>query len=177
VDAKEKQQPAPKKVVSGTPRVVPPVKAPPQPPRQVAVRITGATGGSLKIDGQPKEWFGAQHQLEPGEHLFEFIPPDESCCVPQERTVVIEAGEGVQQVVGHLAFRDATLLGADGAGLEVRCPTLFAGVLRTPGERSIPMARASVSGSCTVTSPAEGSVPVTEVVTLRAGQTTRLSLP
>lgn len=149
----------------------------PGPPRQVIVRITGAMGGSLKIDGQPKEWFGAEHQLDPGEHVFEFIPPDDSCCVPQTRRVLIKEGEGVQQVVGHLAFRDATLASSDASGLDVRCPTLFAGSLRTPGELGIPMARASVSGSCTVTPPGEGSVPVKKVVTLRAGQTTQLSWP
>jgi hypothetical protein len=147
------------------------------PPRMVNVRITGAMGGSLKIDGQPKEWFGVQHELEPGEHLFEFVPPDDTCCVAQQQRVLIKEGEGVQQVVGHLAFRDAVLLGSSEQGLEVRCPTLFAGTLRTPGEISVPMSSGSVSGNCNVTPLSEGSVPVKKAVTLRAGQTTQLPWP
>ncbi|HEX2881047.1 MAG TPA: serine/threonine-protein kinase [Polyangiaceae bacterium] len=147
------------------------------PPRRVGVRITGAMGGSLKIDGQAKEWFGVQHELEPGEHLFEFVPPDDTCCVAQVQRVLIKEGEGVQQVVGHLAFRDAVLLASSEPALEVRCPTLFAGVLRTPGEISVPMAGGSVTGNCNVTSLSEGSVPVKKTVTLRAGQTTQLPWP
>jgi serine/threonine-protein kinase len=147
------------------------------PPRMVGVRITGAMGGSLKIDGQAKEWFGVQHQLEPGEHLFEFVPPDDTCCVAQVQRVLIKEGEGLQQVVGHLAFRDAVLLASSEPALEVRCPTLFAGVLRTPGEISVPMSGASVSGNCNVTPLSEGSVPVKKAVTLRAGQTTLLPWP
>jgi serine/threonine-protein kinase len=147
------------------------------PPRLVNVRITGAMGGSLKIDGQAKEWFGVQHELEPGEHLFEFVPPDDTCCVAQAQRVLIKEGEGVQQVVGHLAFRDAVLLAQSELALEVRCPTLFAGVLRTPGELSVPVAGASVTGNCNVTPLGEGSVPVKKAVTLRAGQTTLLPWP
>lgn len=153
---------------------------PPQkklPPRMVGVRITGAMGGSLKIDGQAKEWFGVQHELEPGEHLFEFVPPDETCCVAQAQRVLIKEGEGVQQVVGHLGFRDAVLLAQSEPALEVRCPTLFAGTLRTPGEISVPMAGGSVTGNCNVTPLSEGSVPVKKTVTLRAGQTTLLPWP
>ncbi|HTM45308.1 MAG TPA: serine/threonine-protein kinase [Polyangiaceae bacterium] len=145
--------------------------------RKVEVRITGAMGGTLKIDGQPKEWFGAQHELQAGEHIFEFVPPDETCCVPETQHVLIEEGDGVQQVVGHLAFRPATLEAPSKLGLEVRCPTLFPEVLRAPGERSIPMGHASASGSCTLTIPGEGSVPVEKAVTLRAGQSTQLSWP
>jgi hypothetical protein len=147
------------------------------PPRRVSVRITGAMGGSLKIDGQTKEWFGVQHELEPGEHLFEFVPPDDTCCVAQTQRVLIKEGEGVQQVVGHLGFRDAVLLASLEAALEVRCPTLFAGVLRTPGEISVRMAGGSVTGNCNVTPLSEGSVPVKKAVTLRAGQTTLLPWP
>lgn len=153
---------------------------PPQkklPPRLVGVRITGAMGGSLKIDGQAKEWFGVQHELEPGEHLFEFVPPDDTCCVPQVQRVLIKEGEGVQRVVGHLGFRDAVLLASSEPALEVRCPTLFAGTLRTPGEISVPMAGGSATGNCNVTPLSEGSVPVKKAVTLRAGQTTLLPWP
>jgi serine/threonine-protein kinase len=146
-------------------------------PRRVAVRITGAMGGSLKIDGQAKEWFGVQHELEPGEHLFEFVPPDDTCCVAQAQRVLIKEGDGLQQVVGHLAFRDAVLLASSELALEVRCPTLFAGALRTPGEISVPMAGGSVTGNCNVTPLSEGSVPVKKAVTLRAGQTTLLPWP
>jgi hypothetical protein len=145
------------------------------PPREVTVRITGATGGALKIDGEEKDWFGVTHTLELGEHLFEFVPPNETCCVPSRRRVVIEAGEGVQQVVGRIKFRDAVLAVEGGGAGELSCPTLFSGSLAVPGQRSIPMSRPEESGSCTL-SP-KGSAPTRKVVTLRAGQTSEVTWP
>jgi eukaryotic-like serine/threonine-protein kinase len=140
--------------------------------RRVSVRITGAGGAAVKIDGNEVAWFGAVHELTVGRHTFEFLPPNESCCSATSRLVDIPDGEGVFVVVGSVPFRDAVvaLRASDGDGLVVSCPTLFAGAMRGVGRRSIPMSEAEVSGSCVVSSTSEGTQQI--VLTLRAGQTT-----
>lgn len=140
--------------------------------RRVSVRITGAGGASVKIDGNDVAWFGAIHELTVGKHTFEFLPPNDSCCLATSRTVDIPEGEGVFVVVGSVPFRDATvaLRSPDGDGLVVSCPTLFAGTMRGMGRRAIPMSEAEVSGSCVVSSNHGETRQI--VLTLRAGQTT-----
>jgi hypothetical protein len=140
--------------------------------RKVSVRITGAGGAAVKIDGNPVAWFGAVHELTVGKHTFEFLPPNDSCCSATTRTVDVPDGEGVFVVVGSVPFRDATVVlrSSDGDGLIVSCPTLFAGAMRGVGRRSIPMSEAEVSGSCVVSSNNGDTQQI--VLTLRAGQTT-----
>jgi serine/threonine-protein kinase len=147
-------------------------------PRKVEVGITGAMGGSLRIDGEAKEWFGVQHELEPGEHVFEFVPPNDTCCVPQRLNVLIKEGADVQRVVGNIAFRDAILRANGDKEADVTCAEIFSGTLHIPGERSIPMSSATVSGHCTILPRGpEGALPQREAVVLQAGQTTVLSWP
>src|SRR6185295_4978506 len=57
------------------------VEAEPVTSRDVVVRITGAMGGTLRIDGAPVQWFGnVHHALTLGSHRFEFVAPDSTCC-------------------------------------------------------------------------------------------------
>ena len=149
------------------------------PTRDVSVRITGAGGGSVKIDGAEVPWFGVVHELSVGPHAFEFLPPNDLCCRATRRTIEIPAGEGVHVVVGSIPFKNAnfSVRAPEVEGWTVSCPTLFSGQLNAPGRRSIPMSQAEVSGSCVVSSPVEGSAAVQKVVTLRAGQTTTLPWP
>ncbi len=160
--------------------VRPPVQNPEAPEtRQVSIRIRGAAGGTVKIDGQVQPWFGGVvHELTLGPHVFEFVPPNTSCCEGSSRRVEVVPGDGVQQVVGKIPFKDARLdMRSDVAeGWKVSCPTLFAGSMPLPGLRSVPMSQVKASGSCMLTSE-EGSRTREKVVTLFAGQTTILPWP
>lgn len=160
--------------------VAPPEVAEEQPMRRVSVRIRGAAGGSVKIDGTPRPWFGGiEHELPVGEHVFEFVPPNPSCCEATVRRVQIVEGEGVQRVVGEIPFRDARLdmRSGEGEGWSVSCPTLFSGAMGLPGLRRVPMSRVKATGSCVLTNSQQNSATRTKVVTLAAGQTTILAWP
>lgn len=157
-------------------------EAPPVPAatRDVVVRITGAMGGTLKIDGRELEWYGdVRHPLTLGPHRFEFIAPDSTCCESQERVVVVTAGEGPQQVIGEIPFLDSTLrvIPAEGESGVLACPTLFSGEQPFPGERRVSMSRVEARGTCTLRGDAPGSLPQKTEVTLRAGQTTVIPWP
>lgn len=146
----------------------------------ISARITGATGGTLKVDGQPLEWFGdVRHPLSLGPHHFEFIPPDNTCCQTTSRTIHVTAGDGPLEVVGEIPFVDATLrVGAEyGPGGVLSCPTLFSGEHRFPPERRVAMSRVRATGTCTLRAEAPGSPLEKMEVTLRAGQTTVIPWP
>jgi eukaryotic-like serine/threonine-protein kinase len=147
--------------------------------RQVSVRLTGAVGGSVRIDGRERPWFGITHTLDVGEHVFEFVPPDETCCTPTRRVVNITAGDTVEVVVGHIPFKNAAVaVDAEASvGWTLSCPTLFSGQLELPGRRSVALNQVKVSGSCTVSRAQEGFTASRRVVTLRAGQTTVVPWP
>ncbi|MEY4548418.1 MAG: hypothetical protein RL685_4613 [Pseudomonadota bacterium] len=150
--------------------------------REVVVRITGAMGGTLRIDGVPVQWFGGvRHTLALGPHHFEFVAPDGPCCQSSERTVSVVTGEGPQQVVGEIPFLDATLRvsAADSDAGFITCPTLFSGDQPFPGERRIAMSRATATGICTLRpqSAAAAAGPQKTEVTLRAGQTQVIPWP
>jgi eukaryotic-like serine/threonine-protein kinase len=146
---------------------------------RVAVIITGATGGKLKIDGEPKEWFGQEHSLSPGPHTFEFIPPNETCCVaPAPKTEFIQAQEDVQRVYGFIAFRDAVLRFVGQPGSALTCGELVAGTMPAGTERQVRMSKPEVRGICTVLPVAtRGKPPVKIDVTLRPGGTFTVTEP
>jgi serine/threonine-protein kinase len=148
--------------------------------REVIVRISGAMGGTLKVDGQPLQWFGdVRHQMAVGPHHFEFIAPDGNCCQSTERIVTVVAGDGPQEVTGEIPFRDATLrVGAEeGRSGLVSCPTLFSGEHHFPPERRVAMSRVKDTGTCTLRSEDPASPLLKTEVTLRAGQTTVIPWP
>lgn len=148
--------------------------------REVIVRITGAMGGTLKVDGQPLQWFGdVRHQLAVGPHHFEFLAPDSTCCQSTERTISVVSGDGPQEVIGEIPFRDATLrVGAEeGRSGLVSCPTLFSGEHHFPPERRVAMSRAKATGTCTLRSEDPASPLLKAEVTLQAGQTTVIPWP
>jgi tRNA A-37 threonylcarbamoyl transferase component Bud32 len=164
----------------------PPVRRPvvePEPSsatREVIVHISGAMGGTLKVDGQPLQWFGdVRHPLSIGPHHFEFLSPDNTCCQSTSRTVNVVAGDGPQEVIGEIPFVDATLrVGAEeGQSGLLNCPTLFSGDHRFPPERRVAMSRVKATGTCTLRAEAAGSPLQKTEVTLRAGQTTVIPWP
>jgi serine/threonine-protein kinase len=166
--------------------------------RDVVVRITGAMGGTLQIDGEPLQWFGGvRHSLTLGPHRFAFLAPDSTCCQSSERTVLVTAGEGPLEVIGEIPFVDATLRVSAEEDLRgvLTCPTLFSGEQRFPGERKVTMSRVTVTGTCTLRAevaanaasspeaaaalPQKTAAPLPQKieVTLRAGQTTVIPWP
>jgi tRNA A-37 threonylcarbamoyl transferase component Bud32 len=173
----------------------PPVQIPPRPPpvrrppaeaepapstREVIVRITGAMGGTLKIDGEPLQWFGnVRHNLTVGPHQFEFVAPDGTCCQSTSRTVHVVPGEGPQEVIGDIPFVDSTMsvVAVDGQSGILTCPTLFSGDHRFPPERRVAMSHAMATGTCTLRAEAAGSPLQKMEVILRAGQTTVIRWP
>jgi serine/threonine-protein kinase len=174
--------PGPREPSARQPSRRPPSEAEPPPTstREVIVRITGAMGGTLKVDGQRLEWFGdVRHALPLGPHQFEFISPDNACCQSTSRTIHVVPGEGPQEVIGDIPFVDATLrVGAeDGQSGVLSCPTLFSGDHRFPPERRVAMSRVKATGTCTLRAEAAGSPLDKTEVTLRAGQTTVIPWP
>jgi hypothetical protein len=161
------------------PRRVQPELEVPAVTRVVSVKLTGVLGGTLRIDGEPKQWFGVTHELALGDHTFEFVPPNDNCCELVRKTVQIREGEGTQEVRGRIPFRDALLraTGASVEGLILSCPAVFAGSLALPGQRSVPMSEETWTGICTLSGPQEGSERRQKRITLRAGDTTVLSGP
>lgn len=147
--------------------------------RRVSIRIAGASGGSVKIDGREVQWFGRVNDVSVGTHVFEFLPPNDSCCSATKRQIDVPVGEGTLVVMGSIPFKDAVFVAKtpDGENWTVSCPTLFAGVLKGPGRRSIPLSQAEVSGSCLVSNLKVGLQAGQKVVTLRAGQTSTLVWP
>ena len=91
----------------------------------------------------------------------------------------ILAGEGPQEIIGDIPFRDATLrVGAEeGRSGLVSCPTLFSGEHHFPPERRVAMSRVKATGTCTLRSEDPGSPLLKTEVTLRAGQTTVIPWP
>jgi len=147
--------------------------------RDVVVKITGAMGGTLKIDGRSLEWYGdVPHALPLGPHRFEFIAPDSTCCESRERMIMVVAGEGPQHVVGEIPFLDAMLrVSAEGQSGALTCPTLFSGDQPFGDERRVAMSRVEAKGTCTLRADTAGALPQKTDVTLRAGQTTVIPWP
>lgn len=147
--------------------------------RRVSVRLSGAVGGAVQIDGVQKEWFGVIHELPVGEHLFEFVPPNDTCCTRTSKRVVVKSGRGVQMVRGEIPFKDATLAISTGGkrGWLVSCPTLFGDRMQLPSSRSVAMNQGEAKGVCTLTNSEEESATLRKTVTLIAGQTTKLTWP
>ncbi len=156
---------------SALPRAPAAVSTPTPATRKVRVHISGAGGGKLLIDGQPREWFGVELELTEGPHTVQFVAPSDQCCVaPPPQVIVVAPGSGPQQIHGHIEFRDAGIRLTGRSGSVLRCAELFPGELAAPGERNIPMNQPVLSVSCTLISPPESGHPPKAIdVTLRPG--------
>jgi serine/threonine-protein kinase len=166
---------APSRQTSAPPAPAPPAK------RRVKVNIRGARAGSVMIDGvRHDDWFTTTYELTTGSHNFEFIPPNEDCCVaPEPQRIVIEpnpSGVDKEQLVeGHIRFKDAVLQVNVPADSEVTCPGLLLSRLKS-GAFRIQMSGPEVRDKCTVFPP-PGEAPKDVDVTLRAGGTFSLAWP
>jgi len=143
--------------------------------RPVRVNIEGAKGGKLTVDGQPKEWFGVTHELTVGRsYVFDFIAPNEECCLGRTRTVKIPEGDGVFVVAGKISFKKATIsTAAIPAGSNVSCGLY--GSVTAPAPLAVPMELSHATTNCQVTTPTGESEQKT--VSLRPGRTIPLSWP
>jgi len=180
--------------VSPEPRRLPPELArrsghvPPRPSASAAapelatvrVLVDGPKSATVKIDGQEIVWFGPPHELTVGPHTFQFLPPNEECCVaPQTMTVNVakpnNPGE-VQTVRGTIEFKPALVEFQGLPGTTASCGEL--GSFNVPGQQKIRMATAVLHAHCTLISPPTSGLPPKEFdLTLSPGRLSSIPGP
>jgi eukaryotic-like serine/threonine-protein kinase len=139
----------------------------------VRVLVDGPKNALVKVDGMEIVWFGPPHELKIGPHTFEFIPPNEECCVgPQSMTVNVtrpsESSE-VQTVRGTIEFKPALIEFQGSPGTTASCGEL--GSFSVPSQQKIRMATATLRGHCTLLSPPTSGKPPKEFdLTLSPGR-------
>jgi eukaryotic-like serine/threonine-protein kinase len=154
-----------------TPRQVPSAAAPEM--ATVRVLVDGPKNATVKVDGQEIVWFGPPHQLSVGTHTFQFVPPNEECCVaPQTMIVNVvrpnDPGE-VQTVRGTIEFKPALVEFQGLPGSTASCGEL--GSFSVPGQQKIRMATAALHAHCTLLSPPTSGLPPKEFdLTLSPGR-------
>lgn len=164
---------------SAIPRVVPrPSAEPPdatasEQPARVQIVVNGPQSATVRIDGKETPWFGMIQELSPGDHVFEFIPPDEQCCEPgQTLRVKVRPASGpadVQTVQGRIEFRPATFDIRGPAGSVVTCGAL--GEFPVPSQQQIPLRDGPRRVRCQFIPPPGSVDPPKEFdVTLRPGR-------
>ena len=159
--------------VAAAPTVIPP---PQSGTRLVRVVITGAKGGTLKVDGVKRDWFGPALTLDVGTHTFEFLPPNADCCVaPPPLVQEVPPGEKELVVVGEIPFRDAVLRFEAPVGYRASCGML--GTFSTSGEqRPVRMDAPTHPVKCSIEPPASSGQPPKVIdVTLHPGRTSTIS--
>ncbi|HYO94598.1 MAG TPA: hypothetical protein VER33_08790, partial [Polyangiaceae bacterium] len=121
----------------------------------VQIVVDGPQNATVRIDGVETPWFGEIQELAAGEHLFEFIPPDERCCEPgQPLRIAVPASEGpddVRTIRGRIEFRPATLALSGPEGGTASCGTL--GEFPVPSQQQIPMKVAAKRAICQLLPP------------------------
>jgi hypothetical protein len=139
----------------------------------VRVLVDGPKNATVKVDGQEIVWFGPPHELSVGPHTFEFVPPNEECCVaPQTMTVnVVRPNDPseVQTVRGTIEFKPALIDFQGLPGTTASCGEL--GSFNVPSQQKIRMSTASVHAHCTLIGPPDSGQPPKEFdVTLSPGR-------
>ncbi len=130
----------------------------------VRVLVDGPKNATVKMDGQEIVWFGPPHQLTVGPHTFEFVPPNEECCVaPQTMVVNVQRPNDpseVQTVRGTIEFKPAVIDFQGQPGTTASCGEL--GSFNVPSQQKIRMTTASVHAHCTLLSPPTSGLPPKE---------------
>jgi hypothetical protein len=140
---------------------------------RVRILVDGPQSAVVRIDGTDTAWFGKIQELPAGGHTFEFIPPDDRCCVgSQTLRIEVQPSSGpsdIQTVRGRIEFRPAILDLRGPAGSTASCGPL--GAFPVPSQQQIPISSPSVRVSCQLL-PAPGSAeqPKEFDVTLRPGR-------
>jgi len=139
----------------------------------VRVLVDGPKNATVKVDGQEIVWFGPPHELTVGPHTFQFVPPNEECCVAPQTMVVnvvkpATPGE-VQTVRGTIEFKPAMIEFQGMPGTTASCGEL--GSFNVPGQQKIRMATALLHAHCTLLSPPTSGLPPKEFdLTLSPGR-------
>jgi len=139
----------------------------------VRVLVDGPKNATVKVDGQEIVWFGPPHELTVGPHTFQFVPPNEECCVAPQTMVVnvvkpANPGE-VQTVRGTIEFKPAVIEFQGMPGTTASCGEL--GSFNVPGQQKIRMATALLHAHCTLLSPPTSGLPPKEFdLTLSPGR-------
>jgi serine/threonine-protein kinase len=139
----------------------------------VRVLVDGPKNANVKVDGQEIVWFGPPHELSVGPHTFEFVPPNEECCVaPQTMVVnVVRPNDPseVQTVRGTIEFKPALIDFQGLPGTTASCGEL--GSFNVPSQQKIRMSTASMHAHCTLLAPPTSGQPPKEFdVTLSPGR-------
>jgi hypothetical protein len=146
----------------------------------VRVLVDGPKSATVKVDGQEIVWFGPPHVLTVGPHTFQFVPPNDECCVaPQTMTVNVvkpnNPGE-VQTVRGTIEFKPALVEFQGLPGTTASCGEL--GSFNVPGQQKIRMATAVLHAHCTLISPPTSGLPPKEFdLTLSPGRLSSIPGP
>ncbi|HEY5374996.1 MAG TPA: hypothetical protein VIK01_15040, partial [Polyangiaceae bacterium] len=153
-------------------RVAPPTSAAAET-ATVRVLVDGPKNAIVKVDGQEIVWFGPPHDLTVGAHTFEFVPPNEECCIaPQSMVVnVVRPNDPteVQTVRGTIEFKPALIDFQGAPGTTASCGEL--GSFNVPSQQKIRMATAALRAHCTLLSPPDSGLPPKEFdVTLSPGR-------
>jgi serine/threonine-protein kinase len=153
-------------------RVAPPTSAAAET-ATVRVLVDGPKNAIVKVDGQEIVWFGPPHDLTVGAHTFEFVPPNEECCIaPQSMVVnVVRPNDPteVQTVRGTIEFKPALIDFQGAPGTTASCGEL--GSFNVPSQQKIRMATAALHAHCTLLSPPDSGLPPKEFdVTLSPGR-------
>jgi len=139
----------------------------------VRVLVDGPKNAMVKVDGQEIVWFGPPHELTVGAHTFQFVPPNEECCVaPQTMVVNVvrpnNPGE-VQTVRGTIEFKPALIEFQGLPGTTASCGEL--GSFSVPGQQKIRMTTAALQARCRLISPPTSGLPPKEFdLTLSPGR-------
>ena len=139
----------------------------------VRVLVDGPKNATVKVDGVEIVWFGPPHELTVGPHTFEFVPPNEECCVaPQTMTVNVARPSDpteVQTVRGTIEFKPALIDFQGAPGTTASCGEL--GSFNVPSQQKIRMATAALHAHCTLLSPPTSGLPPKEFdLTLSPGR-------
>jgi len=138
----------------------PPASAPAVEMATVRVLVDGPKNATVKVDGHEIVWFGPPHELTVGTHTFEFVPPNEECCVaPQTMTVnVVRPSDPteVQTVRGTIEFKPALLEFQGESGTTASCGEL--GSFNVPSQQKIRMTTAQMRAHCTLFGPPNSGI-------------------
>ncbi|HEY2406728.1 MAG TPA: protein kinase [Polyangiaceae bacterium] len=154
------------------------VKAAPSQPApaetaNVRVLVDGPKNATVKVDGREVEWFGPPLTMSVGTHVFEFVPPNEECCVAGQTLSINvnspNAAGDAQLVRGTIEFKPAILDLRGPPGSTASCGEL--GSFSVPSVQKIRMVGAAINAHCTLIAPASsGLLPKEFDVSLSPGR-------
>jgi eukaryotic-like serine/threonine-protein kinase len=152
----------------------------PKEPVQVRVKVIGAKGGDLYVDGVKKDdWLHNPFvSLKPGTHSFKFELKDDRCCIsPAVQKAILPDLEG-QEITLTVTYREARLQVDSAPPGVLSCGTFFTDPLEVPGSRSVRIGSLEAQERCYFTPHDQSAFSRwSDSVRLTAGQTTRISVP